>query len=129
MGICCKGNNADNDLENIPIPQNKIKNKEKNNKQFSSLDSQNQSGYINGIENIHKVATDFKQNENQIHISNIPLEKNLYISKNKLKIIVKQSKCLLEGKEYIINSLGLIESKNKNNYQDGIVIFGDINVS
>ena len=129
MGICCKGNNDDNDLENIPIPQNKIKNKEKNNKQFSSLDSQNQSGYINGIENIHKVATDFKQNENQIHISNIPLEKNLYISKNKLKIIVKQSKCLLEGKEYIINSLGLIDSKNKNNYQDGIVIFGDINVS
>ena len=129
MGICCKGNNDDNDLEYIPIPQNKIENKKKNNKQFSFLDSQNQSGYINGIENIHKVATDFKQNENQIQISNIPLDKNLYISKNKLKLIIKQSKCLLEGKEYIINSLGLIDSKNKNNYQDGIVIFGDINVS
>ena len=76
MGICCKGNNDDNDLEYIPIPQNKIENKKKNNKQFSFLDSQNQSGYINGIENIHKVATDFKQNENQIQISNIALNKN-----------------------------------------------------
>ena len=123
MGICCKGNNDDNDLENIP--QNKIEKKKKNNKQFSSMDSQNQSGYINGIENIQKVATDFKQNENQQQTSNIPH----YISKNKLKLIIKQSKCLLEGKEYIINSLGLIDSKNKNNYLDGIVIFGDINVS
>ena len=96
---------------------------------MSSLDSQNQSGYINGIENIHKADTDFKQNENQQQISNIPHEQNLIISKNKLKLIIKQSKCLSEGKEYIINSLGLVDSKNKNNYHDGIVIFGDINVS
>ena len=127
MGICCKGNNDDHDLENIP--QNKIENKKKKIRELSSLDSQNQSGYINGIENIHKADTDFKQNENQQQISNIPHEQNLIISKNKLKLIIKQSKCLSEGKEYIINSLGLVDSKNKNNYHDGIVIFGDINVS
>ena len=30
------------------------------------------------------------------------------------------------GKEFIINSLGLVNSKNDN--KDGLVIFGDVNV-
>jgi len=51
----------------------------------------------------------------------------LFISKKKLKLIVKESKCLMEGKEYIINSLGLINSKNSN--KDGLTIFGDTNVN
>ena len=48
------------------------------------------------------------------------------VSRKKLKLIIKQSKCLMEGKEIIINSLGLLNSKN--NYNDGLTIFGDSNV-
>ena len=31
------------------------------------------------------------------------------------------------GKKYLLNSLGLINSKN--NYNDGLIIFGDTNVN
>ena len=50
-----------------------------------------------------------------------------YISKTKLKLTIKQSKKLKEGKEYIINSLGLLIN-NENKTKDGLTIFGDINV-
>ena len=50
-----------------------------------------------------------------------------YISKTKLKLIIKQSKNLPEGKEYILNSLGLLIN-NENKTNDGLVIFGDKNV-
>ena len=33
----------------------------------------------------------------------------------------------MEGKEYLIYSLGLINSKN--NYNDALIIFGDTNVN
>ena len=125
MGNCCKGKNIDdNEIEkSLENNQNKKENFS------SSLDNQ-QHPKINtcntGIENIN---TDSIIMPNQQEYPQLFQEKNLYISKNILKLLVKQSKCLLEGKEYIINSLGLIDSNNKNNHQDGIVIFGDINVS
>lgn len=125
MGICCKGSNIDNDIENYS--KNNQIDKNQKDKSISSLVFQEKLKY-NEIENIHKVNTNSEQNNLQ-KSPKIILEKNIYISKNKLKLIVKQSKCLLEGKEYIINSLGLIDPDNKNNYQDGLVIFGDINVS
>ena len=125
MGICCKGSNIDNDIENYS--KNNQIDKNQKDKSISSLVFQEKIKY-NEIENIHKVNTNSEQNNLQ-KSPKIILEKNIYISKNKLKLIVKQSKCLLEGKEYIINSLGLIDPDNKNNYQDGLVIFGDINVS
>ena len=50
-----------------------------------------------------------------------------YISKTKLKLTIKQSKNLPEGKEYILNSLGLLIN-NENKTNDGLVIFGDKNV-
>ena len=50
-----------------------------------------------------------------------------YISKTILKLTVKQSKNLQEGKEYIINSLGLLIN-NENKTKDGLTIFGDVNV-
>ena len=124
MGNCCKGKNIDdNEIEkSLENNQNKKENFS------SSLDNQ-QPPKINtcntGIENI---KTDSIIMANQQEHPQLFQEKNLYISKNILKLLVKQSKCLLEGKEYIINSLGLIDSNNKNNHQDGIVIFGDINV-
>ena len=50
-----------------------------------------------------------------------------YISKTKLKLTIKQSKNLPEGKEYIMNSLGLLIN-NENKTNDGLLIFGDKNV-
>ena len=113
MGICyecCNGNNNDYDLINIKVDKDRkgIKN--------SSIGSQNQTGYNNVGFN------DFRQSN-----SNQNASQKIYYSKKKLKLIIKQSKCLQEGKEYIINSLGLIDPKN--NFKDGLVIFGDINVS
>ena len=122
MGNCCKANYNDNDLLNSP-KNNKLENINKG-KDFSN-DYQNQTRHNTGIENIHKASTD----SNKINEQKILYEKDIYISKIKLRIIVKQSKCLLEGKEYLINSLGLLDSNNKNKYLDGIVIFGDVDVS
>ena len=120
MGNCCNSNYNDNDLLNIP-KNNELENIYKN--KDSSNDYQNQIRHNTGIENIHKASTD----SNKINEQKIPHD--IYISKIKLRIIVKQSKCLLEGKEYLINSLGLLDSNNKTKYLDGIVIFGDVNVS
>ena len=122
MGNCCNANLNDNDLLASP----KINNLEKC-KDFSN-DYQNQTRYNTIIDNIHKAIT----NSNKINENNLPkisLEKDIFISNIKLKIIIKQSKCLQEGKEYLINSLGLLDSNNNNKYFDGIVIFGDVNVS
>ena len=126
MGNCCNGNYNDNDIEKNQ-QNNQIKLNEKGNYN-SSLEYQDQSKYNAGIGNIHKLNTDSYQINNQEPQPKIQ-EKNLFISKTKLNLIVKQSKCLLEGKEYLINSLGLTEFNNKNNHQDGLVIVGDIDVS
>ena len=127
MGNCCNGKNIDdNDIEKNQ--QNNQINKHKKENYSSSLDNQQHSRintFNTGIENIKEDSINML---NQQEHTQLFQEKNLYISKNILKLLVKQSKCLLEGKEYIINSLGLIDSNNKNNHQDGIVIFGDINV-
>lgn len=48
-------------------------------------------------------------------------------SKKKLKLIIKQSKYLSEGRELIINAGGLVGSHH--NKRDGITIFGDYSVS
>lgn len=114
MGICyecCNGSN--NDIDLISIKGNKDRKGIKN----SSIEYQNQTGYNNdmGLNDIQQ--SNINQNSSQ----------KIYYSKKKLQLIIKQSKCLQEGKEYIINSLGLIDSKN--NFKDGFVIFGDINVS
>ena len=105
MGICLNGiNKNDYDLKTIQLEKNRQM------KRSSSKDIYNQTDYNSGI-------TNNDQNNNS------PLK--LYLSKKIIKLIVKQSKCLMEGKEYIINSLGLLDSKNK----DGLTIFGDTNVS
>jgi len=109
MGNCCDGMKNDYDIINIQLEKDKNKNKKS-----STLEFQNQTEHNTGVNNIQQ------SNMNK----NSP--SNLYISRKKLKLIIKQSKCLMEGKEIIINSLGLLNSKN--NYNDGLTIFGDSNV-
>jgi len=111
MGNCCDETKYDNDVMNEKYDK-KIKPK-----RTASFDIQNQTDNNMETMDIHK------NNENQ----NINLSPKLHLSKNKLKLTIIQSKSLQEGKEYIINSFGLQDSKN--DYKDGIVIFGDNNVS
>lgn len=111
MGNCCDETKYDNDVMNEKYDK-KIKLKK-----TSSFDIQNQTDYNMETMDIHK------NNENQ----DINLSPKLPLSKNKLKLIIIQSKSLQEGKEYIINSFGLQDSKNDS--KDGIIIFGDNNVS
>ena len=113
MGNCCNGFHNDFDILNFRS------NKDKKNKNqiISSNDIKSQA---NTNEDINKI-----KESNINDINNSPSK--LFISKKKLKLIIKQSKCLMEGKEYIINSLGRIDSKNKCN--DGLTIFGDENVT
>ena len=110
MGSCCEGSNNDYDIINLRLE------KDKKSKKNGNIELQNQTDYDGEIKNSKN------SNTNEKNISSL----NYYISKKKLKIIIKQSKYLMEGKEYLINSLGLINQKN--NYNDGLVIFGDTNV-
>ena len=48
-------------------------------------------------------------------------------SKRKLKLIIKESKYLDEGRELTINAGGLVGSRR--NQRDGVTIFGDYSVS
>jgi hypothetical protein len=109
MGNCCDGMKNDYDIINIQFEKDK-------NKKSSTLEFQSQTDHNTGINNIQQ--TNMNKNNDS--------PSNLYISRKKLKLIIKQSKCLMEGKEIIINSLGLLNSKN--NYNDGLTIFGDSNV-
>ena len=125
MGSCCNAIIKDNDIENI---QNIYQlEKIQKGKIFSSIDFQTLSKYNTGIDN--KLNIDSNNVNNNEQVQKIEQEQKLYISEKKLKLTVLQSKCLLEGKEYLINSLGIIDSNKKNIYKDGLVIFGDINVS
>jgi hypothetical protein len=110
MGICCEycnGRNDDYDLINIKV---------QNDRKSKKTDFQNQTEQSLGI-------NDFQQSK--INKNNNSSQK-MILSKKKLKLTIIQSKCLEEGKEFIINSLGLVNSKNDN--KDGLVIFGDVNV-
>ena len=111
MGNCCDETKYDNDVMNEKYDK-KLKPK-----RTASFDIQNQTDYNMETMDNHK------NNENH----NINLSPKLHLSKNKLKLTIIQSKSLQEGKEYIINSFGLQDSKN--DYKDGIIIFGDNNVS
>ena len=102
---------------------------------------------INDIEHLQKInqnskhlsennIVDIKNDIFDIDINNIDTKINVLttqtneintISKTKLKLTIKQSKNLPEGKEYIINSYGLLIN-NENKTKDGLTIFGDKNV-
>ena len=120
MGSCCNVGIKENELENNA-------NNSQTEKIKKGIDFQNISKYNTG-DNLHKINIDSNLNNNE-QSRKIDQDQHLYISEKKLKLIVLQSKCLLEGKEYIINSLGILDSNKINIYKDGLVIFGDINVS
>ena len=81
------------------------------------------------------IFSDLKENLNNLIINNnnnlnvIEIQNNDFnsLSKIKLKLTIKQSKNLPEGKEFIINSFGLLIN-NENKAKDGLTIFGDANV-
>ena len=129
MGNCYNFDKDDNDILSEVDPLEKFKSN--NNKKldenniifFENNNKENNIDFINdnNDNNINIIDT---------NIDNIILEQNkdIYnISKTKLKLTIKQSKNLPEGKEYLINSLGLLIN-NENKTKDGLAIFGDKNV-
>jgi len=76
------------------------------------------------IDNQMRQNTNMEINNINENINN----NNIFIANIKLKLTIKQSKSLQEGKEYIINSLGLLIN-NKNKTNDGLTIFGDENAN
>ena len=129
MGNCYNFDKDDNDILSEVDPLEKFKSN--NNKK---LDENNIIFFENNNkENNIDFINDNNDNDINIidtNIDNIIPEQNkdIYnISKTKLKLTIKQSKNLPEGKEYILNSLGLLIN-NENKTNDGLVIFGDKNV-
>ena len=129
MGNCYNFDKDDNDILSDVDPLEKFKSN--NNKK---LDENNIIFFENNNkENNIDFINDNNDNDINIidtNIDNIIPEQNkdIYnISKTKLKLTIKQSKNLPEGKEYLINSLGLLIN-NENKTKDGLAIFGDKNV-
>ena len=113
MGNCYNLVNKD---EDIISNSNKPEQSKKQSKISANDMIINQEIYVNN-KNKNSNINIFSELSNDIN----------YISKTKLKLTIKQSKKLKEGKEYIINSLGLLIN-NENKTKDGLTIFGDINV-
>ena len=109
MGNCYNINNKDEDILSDIQP-------------LERLDSEKK------LSNLNMIINTKEKNNDDINIINEQINNDIYyISKTLLKITVRQSKYLEEGKEYIINSLGLLLN-NKNKTKDGLTIFGDVNV-
>ena len=109
MGNCYNINNKDEDILSDIQP-------------LERLDSEKK------LSNLNMIINTKEKNNDDINIINEQINNDIYyISKTLLKITVKQSKYLEEGKEYIINSLGLLFN-NQNKTKDGLTIFGDVNV-
>jgi len=109
MGNCYKLDNSDKDLLSDIDPLEKINSQKK-------------------LLNNDMMVNSQEKNINDINLTEEQKIVDMYyISKTILKLTVKQSKNLQEGKEYIINSLGLLIN-NENKTKDGLTIFGDVNV-
>ena len=123
MGNCYNFEKDENDILSDVDPLEKFKTNNKkldeNNIIFFEKNDNDNNNNINN-DDINIIDT----NINIIPEQNKDLS---YISKTKLKLTIKQSKNLPEGKEYIINSLGLLIN-NENKTKDGLTIFGDKNV-
>ena len=131
MGNCYNFNKDDNDILSDVDPLEKFKSNNKKLDENNIIFFENNNNNDNNID----IINDNNDNDNDINIidtniNNIIQEQNkdIYnISKTKLKLTIKQSKNLPEGKEYLINSLGLLIN-NENKTKDGLAIFGDKNV-
>ena len=116
MGNCYIIDKNNNDLSNDIGHSEKINQNNKYISENNIIDAYNENNNID-INNIETKINMISEQTNDIN----------YISKTKLKLTIKQSKNLPEGKEYILNSLGLLIN-NENKTNDGLVIFGDKNV-
>ena len=116
MGNCYNFDKNENDLTNDIGHSEKINQNNKHLSENNIIDVDNENNNID-TNNIETKINMISEQTNDIN----------YISKSKLKLTIKQSKNLPEGKEYIINSLGLLIN-NENKTNDGLVIFGDKNV-
>lgn len=116
MGNCYNIDKNENDLTNDIKHLEKINKNNKHLKEDNIIDTNNENNNID-TNNIETKINLISEQTNDIN----------YISKTKLKLTIKQSKNLPEGKEYILNSLGLLIN-NENKTNDGLVIFGDKNV-
>ena len=91
------------------------------------------NGNLSGFIDLQQTNNDTTQKDpdTQIPINppKVPHDKipdSIINSKRKLKLIIRQSKYLPEGREFIINAGGLVGSPR--NAKDGITIFGDVGV-
>ena len=119
MGNCCEPNQNDYDL--LDSSQNKNHSNEYDRKaKFNSIDKNIPNRIIN-----YSTSNDFRKTNHETAAEN----QNLFSfnSKKKLKLIIKQSKTLPEGKTIIITPSGILGSQNS--FQDGITVFGDYNIN
>ena len=137
MGTCCEYNRNNIDDGNlggkIQYPtqitrENRIKSQ---NKDIYNTNSGN--GNLSGFIDLQQTNNDTTQKDpdSQIPIKppKVPhdiIPDSIINSRKKLKLIIKQSKYLPEGREFTINAGGLIGSPR--NAKDGITIFGDVGV-
>ena len=137
MGTCCEYNRNNIDDGNLGgkiqyqtqiTREDKFKNLHKD-----SNNSNSDNGNYSGIIDTQKINNEKGQKDpdNQIPINppKIPHDKipdSIINTRKKLKLIIKQSKYLSEGREFIINPGGLVGSPR--NAKDGITIFGDAGV-
>ena len=138
MGNWCKCNN------NNAIDEGNLGGKMQYQSQVTREDrirSQNRENYntnsangnLSGFIDLQQTNNDTTQKDpdTQIPINppKVPHDKipdSIIKSRRKLKLIIRQSKYLPEGREFIINAGGLVGSPR--NAKDGITIFGDVGV-
>ena len=100
-----------------------------NNIEFNNTNS-NLTGYFDLIQTNNDTLQKESDKKIPINPPRIPRDKipdSIINSKQKLKLIIKESKYLTEGRELIINAGGLLGGRR--NDKDGITIFGDYSVS
>lgn len=139
MGNCCEcnNNNAIDDgnlggkiqYQSQITREDRIKSQNKENYNTNSA-----NGNLSGCVDLQQTNNDTTQRDpdSQIPLNppKVPHDKipdSIINSKKKLKLIIKQSKYLPEGREFIINAGGLVGSPR--NAKDGITIFGDVGVN
>lgn len=135
MGNCCECNKNGIDEGNM---RGKIKNKNQATK-GDKVNPQNKENYningnLSGYIDLQQTNNDTTQKDpdSQIPINppKVPHDRipdSIINSRKKLKLIIKQSKYLSEGREFTINAGGLVGSPR--NAKDGITIFGDVCVN
>ena len=138
MGNCCECNKNSIDDGNIGGKiqyQNQITREERFRSQSKdNIMPNSANGNLSGFIDLQQTNNDTTQKDPDAQIPikppKVPHDKipdSIINSKKKLKLIIKQSKYLSEGREFIINAGGLVGSPR--NAKDGVTIFGDAGVN